>query len=94
MIHIKSIELEGNARVSVVNHMRRMRLIKGIFIQVNVVVGIMLNHYSIDGWNSRREIGRSFAGLSIVRFYNKQRMHDKKQKSTQRSNYSRVSHQC
>jgi hypothetical protein len=66
VFHVESVELKRHARVIVMHHLRRMRLIKGIFIEVRIIVGVARNLVTAHGWYFGGEVRRSFPGLSQV----------------------------
>lgn len=62
VIHIKGVELKRHPRMILVMH-REMLLIKGIVVEVCVMVRILGYRHAIDGWNLRREVGWPFPWL-------------------------------
>jgi len=63
VVQIKSIELKRHPGMIVMNHLRRMRLIERIFIQIRIMIWVVRNHDAVHGWYLGGEVRRSLPGL-------------------------------
>ena len=63
VFHLKCIELKRYGMMRMVHHLRRMRLVEGIVIQISIMLRIVRYHYAVDCGYLRGKVRWSLEGL-------------------------------
>jgi hypothetical protein len=68
VFHAEGVELKRHAGMAVMHHLRRMRLIEGILIEIRIMIGVVGYHDAVHGWHLGGEVRWSLPGLFNCQF--------------------------